>query len=414
MSDTDFSKRLRKFADLLVHVGVNVQPDQEVYLRVPVEATELARALNRSAYDAGARLVHTIYLDEALTRIRFNHAPRDSFDAYPTWLTRSLAEGARNGDAMISVLGSDPELLKGQDPKLLATYQQAISKGSDAFRREIMKPSCPWTLGALPVPSWAKKVFPDLDADSAVKKLWDLIFKVCRVDEDDPVQAWEDHLAGLSKYTGYMNNKAYKALKYSGPGTDLTIGLPEDHLWCSGREKSLNDIVFTANIPTEEIWSLPDRNRVDGTVSSSKPLNHMGQLIEDFSFTFKDGKVVDFKAREGEDALRSLLETDEGASHIGEVALVPHSSPISQSGVLFYNTLFDENAACHIALGAAYRMNMKNSANMSEDEFKDRGGNASNIHVDFMIGNDQLDIDGILPDGTSEPVMRSGEWAFTL
>ena len=269
-----------------------------------------------------------------------------------------------------------------------------------------------WMVLGIPVDGWARKVFPDLPEDEQIPALWDALFKVCRVYEDDPIKAWQEHIADLEIRSSYLNNKAYKELHYTAPGTDLHIVLPEGHIWRSAGFKAQNGIPFTANIPTEEVFTLPDNRFTEGKVSSARPLAYSGNVIDNFSLTFKDGKVVDFSAEQGEEVLGNLLKSDEGASMIGEVALVPNSSPISQSGLMFYNTLLDENASCHLALGRAYRFSLEGGENLSPEEFSSRGGNSSLIHVDFMIGSDEMDIDGVLPDGKTEPVMRKGEWDY--
>ncbi|MBN2472789.1 MAG: aminopeptidase, partial [Anaerolineae bacterium] len=271
-----------------------------------------------------------------------------------------------------------------------------------------------WLVVSAPTKAWARKIFEGASDDVLVPALWDAIFATCRINASDPVAAWEAHLAGLAARHAYLNDRRYTALRLAGPGTDLTIGLPEGHIWMGGKVTSGNGITFTPNLPTEEVFSMPQRDRVDGTVASTKPLNLGGSLIENFSLTFKDGAVVDVQAEKGEEHLRKLLDTDDGARRLGEIALVPHSSPISASGLLFYNTLYDENASCHVALGRAYRMTMENGGAMDDDAFAAAGGNNSLIHVDFMIGSGELDIDGIMASGEAEPVMRGGEWAFEV
>jgi aminopeptidase len=268
-----------------------------------------------------------------------------------------------------------------------------------------------WSVVAAPAASWAAKVFPDLPADRRLDALWNAIARFCRLDRPDPVAAWDEHLAALARRTAFLNGRRYTGLHYRGPGTDLTLGLPDAHVWVSGRSASRAGVQFTANIPTEEVFTIAHKDRADGTVRSTKPLSYGGTLIENFSVAFRDGRIVDVKAARGEEVLRQLVGTDAGAERLGEIALVPHSSPISQSGVLFYNTLFDENAASHVALGSAYKFTMRGGDSMSEQEFASAGGNTSATHVDFMIGSGELDIDGLLPGGAREPLMRRGEWA---
>jgi aminopeptidase len=282
------------------------------------------------------------------------------------------------------------------------------------FREHISRNQTNWAVIAGATAGWATKIFPKLPPQEAVSRLWDAIWKMSRLDTADPVAAWEAHLASLAARADYLNRKQYYALKYKGPGTDLTLGLPKGHLWVSGRTKTRSGIPFTANLPTEEVFSIAHKDRVDGIVRSSKPLSYGGTLIEGFSLTFEKGRVTKMTADGNADMLQRLLDTDDGARRLGEVALVPHSSPISHSGLLFYNTLFDENAASHVALGNAYKFTLSGGNEMSQEEFETAGGNRSAIHVDFMIGSGELDVDGVRPDGTAEAVMRKGEWAAPL
>ncbi len=410
----DFEQNLRKYAELAVKIGVNVRPGQRVMVRASLENAPLARLVTISAYQAGARLVDVIWGDEQIELIRFQHAPRDSFEESSSWLPSALLEYAQRGDALISIRGDDPDLLKGQDPTLIGLARKAASIKSAPFMDVLMRSGLNWLVISAPVASWAAKVFPDLAADQQMARLWETIFDVCRLKQADPIAAWEQHIARLSARSEYLNRKQYTALKYSAPGTDLTIGLPKGHRWKSARDTSTNGIGFVPNMPTEEIFTLPHKDRVNGVVTASKPLNYGGMLIEDFRLTFAEGRVVDIDAGVGAATLRKLIETDAGAGRLGEVALVPHSSPIAQSGLLFYNTLFDENAASHVALGRAYQFTLAGGTAMSDAEFAQAGGNTSLVHVDFMIGADTMDIDGLTEDGAAEPVMRAGEWAFEV
>ena len=410
----DFDTRLQKYARLVVKVGVNIQPGQELVLRVPIEAAALARKLAIEAYKAGAKYVNVFYNDDELTLIRHQYAPRDSFDHFPDWYANAMIGFAEKGDAILSVYASDPDLLKDQDPELISASRKAAAQKLRPFSELLGKDYAPWTVIAASTPGWANKVFAHLPEAERVPALWDAIFKICRVDASDPVEAWRKHTEELVKRSAYMTEKQYVALKYTAPGTDLTLGLPENHVWMGGYGKTPQGNPFTANIPTEEIFTLPHKDRVNGTVRATLPLSLHGNLVEDFWFRFEEGKVVEVHAARGEDVLKNLLETDEGAVHLGEVALVPQSSPIARTGILFYNTLYDENASCHLALGRAYRTSLKGGEEMSEEEFGAAGGNDSLIHVDFMMGSDEMDIDGILPDGSAEPVFRQGEWAFEV
>ena len=315
---------------------------------------------------------------------------------------------------MLSIYANDPDLLKNEPPEVVGALQQATSRAMQPFRELISRNQTNWAVIAAAGSGWAAKVFPDRRPDERIARLWDEINRLCRLDQPDPVAAWQKHIDGLAARADYLNRQHYDALRYSGPGTELTIGLPPAHVWVSGHTISRSGIQFTANLPTEEVFTIPHKDRVDGTVRSTKPLSYGGTLIEDFSLRFSEGRVVDVKASRGETVLRQLVETDAGAGRLGEIALVPHSSPVSQSGRLFYNTLFDENAATHVALGAAYKFTLRGAETMDEDAFGRAGGNRSVVHVDFMIGSGELDIDGVRENGTSEPLMRRGEWSTAV
>ncbi|MDX1521329.1 MAG: aminopeptidase [Anaerolineae bacterium] len=408
-----FKEKLQNYADLAIEVGVGLQAGQRLIIRAPVDAAELVRLITATAYDAGARLVDVLWHDDAVTLARFQHAPRDSFEEFPRWRTEVLNQAAENGDAVLSLYSSNPNLLKDQDPELVAVVQRVTDQHMLPFRRKLMADKVNWSIIAFPVPSWAEAVFPDLPPAKQISALWEMIFKVCRADQIDPVEAWQEHNHTLKVQKNFLNLKQYAALQYKAPGTDLTIGLPEGHIWHGGSAKTVeSDITFTPNIPTEEIFTLPHKDLVDGTVSSTRPLSYGGVLIDDFSLTFENGRVVNVTAGQGETVLKNLIDSDEGAARLGEIALVPNSSPISKSGLFFYNTLYDENASCHLALGRAYRFTLEGGNDMADEEFAVAGGNDSLTHVDFMIGSSQLDIDGITRNGAIHPIMRGGEWAF--
>jgi len=401
-----------KYADLVIKVGVNLQKGQRLVIRGPIEAVELTRALTAKAYDVGCPYVDVISSDEELELIRFEHAPKDSFEEYPTWRVKGMIERGEEGAAFISIAGNNPDLLKDQDPDVVALTRKIASEQSKPFSREfISNMRVSWCVISAAVAPWAARVFPEADTEDQVDLLWDAIFKMCRLDEADPTAAWQAHIEALERRRHILNERSYTALKYSGPGTDLTLGLPEGHIWKGGVDTNADGTLFVPNIPTEEVFTMPDCRRTDGMVSSTKPLNYGGTLIDNFSLTFQGGKVVGVEAESGREVLKKLVETDEGAARLGEVALVPHSSPISKFGKLFYNTLFDENASNHVALGQAYSVCLENGESMSPEDFAAAGGNNSVTHVDFMIGSDEMDIDGVLADGTTEVVMRSGEWA---
>jgi aminopeptidase len=414
-----FTQKLQNYADLTVKVGIGLQPGQRLIVRAPVEAAPLARLITASAYQTGARFVEVMWHDDAITLARFRHAPRDSFAEFPAWRTDVLAQAAEQGDATLTIYSFDPDLLAEQDPELIALSQRIADEHMLPFRTKLMADEVNWCLISLPIPSWAAKIFPHDPPDTQMEKLWDIVFKVVRADQPDPIAAWQHHLANLKARQAYLNAKQYTALKYTAPGTNLTVGLPDNHLWKGGQHITHNaaQISFVANIPTEEVYTMPHKDKTNGVVAASKPLSYGGGsggglLIEDFSLTFENGRVVKANAKKGEDTLKKMLDTDEGARQLGEVALVPYSSPISAAGIMFYNTLFDENAASHLALGRAYRFTIKNGADMSQEEFAAAGGNYSLIHTDFMIGSQKMDVNGITREGNVEPVMRGGEWAF--
>jgi aminopeptidase len=414
----DLERRLDIYAELVVKVALNVQPGQRLLIIGPLanggvslEAAPLIRQIAKSAYHAGSPLVETIWGDEALQLIRFKNAGRTTLGEYSAWLPKALENHVEAGHAVLSISANDPDLLKYESPDLVSTLQEATARDVRPFREQIARNKTNWAVVAASCAGWAARVFPGLTGGEATSRLWEAIGRMCRLDTPDPMAAWETHLAGLGARAEYLNRRKYSALKYSGPGTDLTLGLPDGHLWVSGRTASQAGIPFTANLPTEEVFSIAHKDRVDGSVRSSKPLSYGGTLIEGFSLRFSAGEVVEMKAERGEAVLRRLLDTDNGARRLGEVALVPHSSPISQSGLLFFNTLFDENAASHVALGNAYTFTLDGAESMSPETFEKAGGNRSSIHVDFMIGSGELDVDGVLPSGSTEPLMRQGEWA---
>ena len=408
---------LDTYGDLAVRIGLNLREGQRLLIIGPlanggvsIEAAPLVRHIAASAYRAGAELVEALWGDEGLQLARFAHARPQSFDQYSRWLPKALVEHVEGGHAILSIYANDPDLLRDQPTDRIGALQLGTATSVRPFRELISRNATNWSIVAAADSGWAAKVFPDAPSDARVTKLWDAITRLCRLDQPDPVGAWQRHLASLAERRDLLNRKRYDALRYRGPGTDLTLGLPTGHLWVSGQSVSQNGILFAPNVPTEEVFTIAHKDRVDGTVRSTKPLSHGGSLIDGFSLRFDGGRVVEMKAAKGDAVLRQLLETDEGAARLGEVALVPNGSPISQSGLLFYNTLFDENAASHVALGSAYRFTLEGGEAMSNEEFQQAGGNRSAVHTDFMIGSGELDIDGVFADGRSEPLMRSGEF----
>jgi aminopeptidase len=403
-------ERLDRLAEVAVKVGLGLKPGQEIVMTAPVEAVDLARLITAHAYKAGASLVTTLFDDDQSTLLRYQNARDASFDHAAGWLYEGMAKAYERGAARLAVRGGNPSLLAGQDASRISRANRALSTAYQPALEKITGFDINWTLLPYASSAWAQTVFPKASEKAAVTKLWNAIFAATRIDTPDPIADWKSHNKDLAKRTKLLNAKSYASLHFMGPGTDLTVGLADDHEWCGGAATAKNGITCNANIPTEEVFTTPHKSRVDGYVAATKPLSYMGTLIEDIAVKFEGGKIIDAKARTGENVLKKVLETDEGARRLGEVALVPYSSPISKSGLLFYNTLFDENAASHIALGQAYAKCFKNGTSMSEKELSQRGANRSLIHIDWMIGSNLVDVDGITKSGKAEPLMRKGEW----
>ncbi|MCA1969036.1 MAG: aminopeptidase [Rhizobium sp.] len=403
--------RLEKLAEVAVKVGLQLEKGQNLVMTAPLAALPLARLITKHAYLAGAGIVTTFYADEEATLARYDHAPDESFDKASGWLYDGMAKAYEKGAARLAIAGDNPMLLSGQDPAKVARANKANSIAYKPALEHISNFDINWNICSYPNPSWAKLVFPDLPIAEAVEKLAEAIFAASRVNEADPVAAWAAHNAELRKRSTWLNGERFAALHFTGPGTDLTVGLADGHEWHGGASTAKNGITCNPNIPTEEVFTTPHALKVEGHVSSTKPLSHQGTLIDNIQVRFEGGRIVEAKASKGEEVLLKVLDTDEGARRLGEVALVPHSSPISASGILFYNTLFDENASCHIALGQCYSKCFLDGASLTADQIKAQGGNASLIHIDWMIGSDKVDIDGIRADGAKVPVMRKGEWA---
>lgn len=407
----DFATKLDRLAALAVRVGLNLRPGQEVVMTAPLEALALVRRIAEHAYRAGATLVTPLLSDDAVTLARYRHAhPEAAFDVAPGWLFEAMAAAFRGGAARLAVVGEDPTLLAGEDPAKVARANKARSLAYRPALELITGFAINWNLVPAATPGWARQVFPDLPEAEAVAALWEAIFAACRVDQGDPVAAWQRHNATLHARSAFLNGRDYAALHVRGPGTDLRIGLAEGHLWCGGAEPAKNGIVCNPNIPTEEVFTTPHKDRVEGVVRATKPLAYQGTLIEEIAVRFEAGRIVEARAARGAEVLHKVLATDEGAARLGEVALVPHSSPISRSGLLFRNTLFDENAASHIALGQAYATCLRDGAGAASEALAARGANASLIHIDWMIGSGEVDVDGIARSGAAEPLMRRGEF----
>ncbi|MGL5066802.1 MAG: aminopeptidase [Sarcina sp.] len=409
----DLDLLLDKYAKLAVEIGINIQKDQILVIKSPIECADFTRKLVKEAYVLGAKEVVVHWNDEKTGKLKYDYAPMEVFEDLPNWVVESNLSYAKKGAAFLSISASDPELLKDADPKKVSTFRKASSIASREFSERLMSNVNSWSIVSIPTIGWATKVFPEVSEEEAVDKLWNQIFKIVRVDREDPIAAWTEHKNNLKEKMDFLNSKRIKSLHYTNKlGTDIVLELPEKHLWLGGAEENKAGHDFIANMPTEEVFSLPKLDGVNGVVYSSKPLNYGGNLINNFSLTFKDGLVVDFTAQQGYDTLAHLLDTDEGAKRLGEVALVPYDSPISNSGVIFYNTLYDENASCHFALGRAYSVCIENGEDMTTEELAKEGANDSLTHVDFMLGTSDLSIIATLQNGETLQIFENGDWAF--
>lgn len=409
---TDFLTNLQKYAELAVKVGVNVQPGQTLVVNASTDSVELVRLIVKQAYEAGARFVKVNWNDDVVSRLRYDLAAEESFLDQPKWHAGEMLELVENGAAVLHVISSDPDLLKGVSNSRIVNSQKTYGQAMSKYRQYQQADKFSWSIVAVPSKAWAAKVFPDVPEEEQIDKLWEAIFAAVRVDQPDTLQAWDRHIAQLNQKSDYLNNKKFKKLHYVAPGTDLTIELPEGHIWVAADSTNAQGNSFLANLPTEEVFTAPLKTGVNGTVSSTKPLSYSGNIIDEFTLTFEQGRVVDVKAKQGEDVLKQLVEMDEGAHYLGEVALVPHGSPISQSNILYYNTLFDENASNHLAIGSAYAFNLEGGKEMNQEQLKESGLNTSITHVDFMIGSDSMDIFGVTTDGQEVQIFKAGNWSI--
>ncbi len=403
-------KLLDQYARLTVRSGLCITPGQQLLISAPIEAVPLVRRITHHAYVAGATLVTTLYADDQATLTRFQAASNASFDTATSWLFNGMAEAFKGGSARLAITGEDPGLLGGQDPEKVSRANRARSKAYRPALELITSFAVNWCVISCATPSWAKSVFPGLPQEEAIAKLWAAIFKCSRADLPDPVAAWAEHSRNLRKRTDFLNGRRYKALHYRAPGTDLRIGLVDGHAWKGGASTAKNGVTCNPNIPSEEVFTMPHKDRVEGTVCSTKPLSYGGTFIDGIKVRFENGRIVESSAEKGAAAFAKMIDTDEGGRRLGEVALVPHSSPISASNIVFNNTLFDENAASHIAVGQSYTDTMKDGPGKSAEELLASGANTSLIHVDWMIGSGEMDVDGVTQDGAIEPLMRRGEW----
>lgn len=404
-------ERIDRLAEVAVRIGLGLQPGQDLILTAPITAVPLVRRIVEHAYRAGAGLVTPLYVDADTTLARYRHAAAASFDRATGWLFEAQAVAMDAGAARLAVLGDDPTMLAGEEPGKVDRAARAHAAAAAPVMGRVARFETNWTVLAYPSAAWAKLVFPDLHEDAAVATLAGAIFAASRVDGPDPLAAWAAHNRELHAWRDWLNGMRLDALHFAGPGTDLTVGLADGHVWSGGAATAPNGTTCVPNIPTEEVSTTPHARRVEGIVRSTKPLSHNGTVIEGIEMAFEAGRAVRVSARRGKAVLTAALDTDEGARRLGEVALVPHGSPISRSGLLFYETLFDENAACHVAMGQCYPGTIEGGGEMDDAALAQSGGNHSLIHIDWMIGSGKLDVDGIPPNGNRVPVFRKGEWA---
>ncbi|MGF3067088.1 aminopeptidase [Facklamia sp. P12945] len=413
MTLKNFDQLLEKYANLIVNKGIAVSKEDYILIFADLDQAPLVRLVTEAAYKAGAKFVKVNWADDTLTRLHFTHQSEETLTDIPQFIIDEGNYFVEKRAKRISLRSSDPNVLKGIDPAKINAANRASSQAMKDVRIATQSNLVSWLVVAGAGKEWAALVFPELKtSEEQVDALWDQIFKTTRIYEEDPIKAWDEHEERLSEKARFLNEQQFDQLHYTGPGTDFTVGLPKNHVWESAGSLNEKGEVFIANMPTEEVFTAPDSRRAEGYISSSKPLAYGGTIIDEMKFTFKDGKVTEVSAKEGEETLRQLVEENEGSDSLGEVALVPHQSPISQSGIIFFNTLFDENASNHIALGQAYATSVKNGAKMSQKELEEVGLNRSNVHVDFMVGNAEMNVDGISVDGTVTPIFRKGEWAF--
>lgn len=403
---------IKKYVDLALNIGINLQKEQILVIMSPVETAPFTRLLVEKAYELGASEVIVHWSDDFCKKMTFTYGKKEIFEEMPAWQVESLMYYANKGAAFLSIAANDPELLAGIDSEKIGAYQKTRGQALKPYYDKIMVNELQWNIISVPTLAWAKKVFPNVNDDEAIDMLWNAILKSTKADSENPIETWKNHLSILKEKMDYLNNKQFeKVVITNSLGTNLTVKLPKNHIWASGKDVTQSGIEFVANIPTEEVFSMPHKYGVDGIVYASKPLNYGGTLIEDFSITFKDGKIIDFSAKSGYEALENLVSIDEGAKYLGEIALVPFDSPISNLGILFYNTLFDENASCHLAIGQAYSSCIQNGDKLSSEEMEKVGMNDSLTHVDFMFGTSDLSIVGYEENGNCENIFINGNWA---
>jgi len=403
-------QKLDLLAEVAVRVGLGLRVGQELVMTASLDALPLARRVTEQAYRAGASLVTTLYTDDEATLMRYHFAPDESFDRAAGWLYDGMGAAFKSGAARLAIAGGNPSLLSNEDGEKVGRANRAVSMAYRPALELITRHAINWTIVSSATPAWAAAMFPGDAPDVALAKLWEAIFQTTRINSDDPIAAWKTHDATLQSRAALLNEKRYSALRYRGPGTDFTLGLADDHLWLGGGTTAGNGLYCIPNMPTEEVFTTPHKDRAEGTITATKPLSHQGTMIEGIHVRFEKGRIVDARATRGQEVLQRLIDTDDGARRLGEVALVPQSSPIAASGMLFFNTLFDENAASHIALGQSYSSCLRDGDKLTPEQLAAKGANDSLIHVDWMIGSGKLDIDGVTATDVAEPLMRQGEW----
>lgn len=413
MTLANFDELLAKYAHLLIKKGLNVGTGDYVHINTDVNQIQLTHLLVKQAYEAGAANVAVDFSDDTLTRLKYEYESTESLCEVPDYAVAKAEYFLDKRAKRLALRSTDPNNLSGLDAQKISASQRALRSAIAHVSTAIQANEVSWLVAAGAAPAWAAVVFPDLgSSQEQVDALWEAIFKANRIYADDPIAAWDQHVATLDQKAKFLNDTQFDALHYTGPGTDLVLGLPKNHVWESAGSLNRKGEIFIANMPTEEVFTAPDFRRAEGYVSSSKPLAYGGTVIEGMKFTFKDGQIVEVSAEKGEETLKRLVEENEGARGLGEVALVAHKTPISQSGITFFNTLFDENASNHLAIGQAYATSVQGGTDMSQEELAQAGLNRSIVHVDFMIGNEHMNIDGIKADGTRVPIFRKGEWAY--
>lgn len=408
-------KAIEKYVELVIKKGINLQKGQILVINSPVETFEFTRELTAKAYEVGASEVVVNWFDEISLKYKYLYGEDKIFDIFPEWQKEFYEYYRKKGAAFLSIYSTDPDVLKDVDKNRVARYEKAKGIALKEYRDNIMENSNQWSVVSIPTKAWARRVFPELKEEFAINEMWKLILHIVRADKEDPILEWENHLNILKNRMDYLNSKKFEKLIYKNSlGTNLEIGLPEGHRWISGGENSKEGVYFVANIPTEEIFTMPHREKVNGVVVSTKPLIYGGSTIKDFTLKFVDGKIVEYSAKVGEEILGKLLDIDENSRYLGEVALVEFKSPISKSKKIFYNNLYDENASCHLALGAAYPVCLENSEGLGEEELLEKGVNVSMIHEDFMIGSEDMEIIGVDKNGEETLLMKDGNFVFTI